>query len=178
MAKTVDNFTSAAKVKDRKSVAPFTLASQYDDQSLEKENKNPQSHVSAFDLRESLNKKFVHAETGNQGMLTLKQVGKTDSFSLVEDQNNLMSQRRNNSNVDMKHSLSGSSNPQRNCLNEIETPHSAIDVDESPSFNYQKRSLGGMSSQNSEDVKIFKSIQKKSKRRLVMDTDEDIDDDQ
>ena len=77
----------------------------------------------------------------------------------------------------MKHSLSSSSNPQRNCLNEIETPHSAIDVDDSPSFIYQKRSLGGMSSQNSEDVKIFKSIQKKSKRRLVMDTDEDLDDD-
>ena len=101
MAKTVDNFTSAAKLKDRKSVAPFTLASQYDDKSLEKENKNPQSQVSAFDLRESLNKKFVHTEIGNSGMLTLKQVGKTDSFSLVEDQNNLMSQRRNNSNVDM-----------------------------------------------------------------------------
>ena len=65
-----------------------------------------------------------------------------------------MSQRRNNSNMDM----SSGSYPKRNCLNEIETPYSAIDVDESPSFNYQKRSLGGMSSQNSEDVKIFKSI--------------------
>ena len=77
----------------------------------------------------------------------------------------------------MKHSLSNSSNPRGSGLNDVETPHSAIDVDDSPSFIYHKRSLGGVSSQNSEDVKIFKSIQKKSKRRLVMDTDEDIDDD-
>ena len=64
-------------------------------------------------------------------MLSLKQVGKADSFSLVEDQSNLISQCRS-SNLKMKHSLSNSSKPSG--LNEEETPHSAIDVDDSPSF--------------------------------------------
>ena len=46
----------------------------------------------------------------------------------------------------MKHSLSNSSNPRGSGLNDVETPHSAIDVDDSPSFIYHKRSLGGVSS--------------------------------
>ena len=57
------------------------------------------------------------------------------------------------------------------------TPQSAVDVDDSPMFYYQNsNSNGGISSQNSEDVKMLKSIQKKSKRRLNMDDDAEIED--
>ena len=46
------------------------------------------------------------------------------------------------------------------------TPQSAVDVEDSPMFYYHNNnSYGGLSSQNSEDVKMLKSIQKKSKRR-------------
>ena len=57
------------------------------------------------------------------------------------------------------------------------TPQSAVDVDDSPMFYYKNsNSNEGISSQNSEDVKVLKSIQKKSKRRLNMDEDEEIED--
>lgn len=99
--------------------------------------------------------------------LGLKQIGKTDSFSLVEEQSSLM--KRSSGNVDMNRN----STNQYGVVRSNRTPQSAVDVDDSPMFLYQNsNSIGGISSQNSDDVKMFKSIQKKSKRRLNMDEDE------
>ena len=88
---------------------------------------------------------------------------------------------RNSANVEMNRNSSHSTNQYGIIGGGINvnsrTPQSAVDVDDSPMFFYHNnRSYGGISSQNSEDVKMLKSIQKKSKRRLNMDDDEEIED--
>ena len=81
---------------------------------------------------------------------------------------------RNSSNSTNQYGIIGSG---MNLKRSNRTPQSAVDVDDSPMFFYHNnRSYGGISSQNSEDVKMLKSIQKKSKRRLNMDEDEEIED--
>ena len=89
--------------------------------------------------------------------------------------------KRNSANVEMNRNSSNSTNQYgaigSGMAASSMTPQSAVDVEDSPMFYYHNNnSYGGLSSQNSEDVKMLKSIQKKSKRRLNMEMDEDIED--
>ena len=87
-----------------------------------------------------------------------------------------MEMNRNSSNSTNQYGVIGSGIISKNASSGM-TPQSALDVEDSPMFYYHNNnSYGGISSQNSEDVKMLKSIQKKSKRRLNMEMDEDIED--
>ena len=165
MAQNADNFSSAVKKQGRLSVAPFAMASHYE-ASSQKENHNPQRTSGApFATSEQMH------DSDRTRPLGLKQIGKTDSFSLVEEQSSLM-KRSSGSNVEMNRNSTNQYGVSAMYANS-RTPQSAVDVDDSPMFYYQNsNSNGRISSQNSEDIKMLKSIQKQSKRRLNMDDEE------